>query len=330
MLELDVTVDRRSLVVEVALTVRPGERVALFGPSGAGKTTVLETVAGLVSPRSGRISLRGRTLTTTEPRRFAVPVWQRRVGLLRQSPALFPHLSVADNLAYDRAGRGSDPGELASLAERLGIGALLGARPAALSGGQQQRAALCRLLLADVDLLLLDEPYAGLDPPLRRVVTDVVAEAVRERRLPAVLVAHELAEAQAFADRLGVVDGGRVLQLGAPHDVVARPATRRVAELVGYRAFVPSGDGRTVIGVHPARVLPGAHPDAGDVLEGTVSACRASGARWEVDLEVSGETVTCELTDLPPSPTAQVTVLDPPAFAAGDGVAVGRRPGGRC
>jgi len=313
-LELDVSVERRDLVVEVALGVEPGERVALFGPSGAGKTTVLETVAGLVEPRAGSIRLAGRTLTSSSPRRSAVPVWQRRVGLLRQEPALFPHLDVAANLAYDRAGRGGDAREQAAIAECLGIEALLGARPAALSGGQARRVALGRLLLADVDALLLDEPYSGLDAPLRRIVTQAVSDAVVARGVPAVLVAHELTEAQAFADRLGVLDGGRIVQSGSPAEVVARPATRRVAELVGYRSFVAVPGG--AIGVHPCRVVAGAHPDAGVVVAGAVTARRASGARVEVDLDVGGVCVTCELLDPPATRDTVVTVLDPPFFRA--------------
>ncbi|HUY30909.1 MAG TPA: ATP-binding cassette domain-containing protein [Acidimicrobiales bacterium] len=314
MLELDVSVERRELVVEVALEVHPGERVALFGPSGAGKTTVLETVAGFVAPRSGSVRLAGRTLVSAAPPRDTVPVWLRRVGLMRQEPALFPHLDVAGNLAYARAGGGSDPGARAAIAERLGIDGLLGAWPAALSGGQARRVALGRVLLADVDALLLDEPYAGLDARLRREVTEAVSSVVAARGIPAVLVAHELAEAQAFADRLGILDMGRLLQTGTPHEVVARPVSRRVAELVGYAAFVPAAD-RGTIGVHPARVVTGARPDEGVVITGALRAVRASGARFEADLDVHGVTVTCELRDPPAGVEVEVTVLDPPRFA---------------
>ena len=111
--------------------------------------------------------------------------------------------------------------------------------PARLSGGQAHRAALGRLLLSHCDALLLDEPYTGLDVSLRRALTDLVVLLVAQRRVPAILVAHELAEAQAFADRLAVLDRGQVLQIGAPGEIVLRPAARRVAELVGYTAFVP-------------------------------------------------------------------------------------------
>ena len=320
MLELDVSVERRDLVVEVALSVARGERVALFGPSGAGKTTLLETVAGLAWPVTGAVTLNGRTLTATLPRRVRVPVWQRRTGLLRQQIGLFPHLSVAENLAFARHGLGRT-GARDALAARLGVTSLLHERPGTLSGGQCQRVALCRLLLADVEALLLDEPYTGLDAELRRTATDTISEAATQRGLPAVLVAHELTEAQAFADRLGIVDRGHLVQIGEPHRVVCRPASRRVAEIVGYRSFVPRESGSTVIGVHPGRVVAGAHHGAGIVLSGPVVDRRAAGARWEVDVEVAGVRVTCELDDLPPAATTAVTVLDPPIFAP-DGRAV--------
>jgi len=144
-LKADVEVDRRDFTVRASIEVAPGERLALFGPSGAGKTTLLETIAGLVHPRTGTVELAGRTLTRTTAPRVAVPPWQRGVGLLRQDPGLFPHLSVRDNLAYARttyARTTSARGELTSLADALGIGDLLSAMPVGLSGGQQHRTAL--------------------------------------------------------------------------------------------------------------------------------------------------------------------------------------------
>jgi ABC-type sulfate/molybdate transport systems ATPase subunit len=305
-LDVDIEVDRREFTVAARFRAAPGERLALFGMSGAGKTTVLEAIAGLVSPRRGHVVVAGRTLTSTEPP-VAVPVWRRRVGLLRQDPALFPHLSVRENLLY-APGAGSRDAELADLAGRLGLDGLLDARPAALSGGQAHRAALARLLLAHCDTLLLDEPYSGLDAASGRQLTMVLRELVAARGIPAVLVAHELAEAQAFADRIAVIDRGRIIQVAAPHEIVLHPAVRRVAELVGYRGFVPvapegsvaegsvaedgeAGRGGAVAGVHPGRVQPGAHPGLGVVLRGTVRAWRPLGAGWEADMEVGGAAV---------------------------------------
>ena len=291
MLDADVEVDRREFTVRAALQVAPGERLALFGPSGAGKTTLLEVIAGLVQPRRGRIELGGRVLTSTAPPVRAVPPWQRRVGLLRQNPGLFPHLSVRDNLRYAPSAPRSGP-ELSSIASVLGIDGLLSAMPARLSGGQAHRVALGRLLLAQCDTLLLDEPYTGLDASLRRTLTDLVSSLVAERSVPSVLVTHELTDAQTFADRLAVLDRGELLQVGAPDEVVLRPVSRRVAELVGYLGFVPQGE--SVAGVHPERVIAGASRERGLVLTGVVAACRPSGAGWEADLRVGEETITCQ------------------------------------
>ena len=328
MLKADVEVDRRDFTVRAELDVRPGERLALFGPSGAGKTTLLEAIAGLVRPRRALITLTGRILTSTEPPRAAVPPWRRRVGLLRQDPGLFPHLSVRANLRYGpAAGRSGD--ELSQLAGLLGIGDLLDAMPARLSGGQAHRVALGRLLLAHCDVLLLDEPYAGLDSGLRRLLTNLVRELVTTRQVPSVLVAHELDEAQAFADRLAVLDRGSLLQDGAPDEVVRRPASRRVAELVGYLGFVPAGSGPepALAGIHPERIAPGAQPGRGLVLTGTIEAARPAGAGWEAELRVADAVVTCRLADRPAQAGSQlvVTALDPPWFGP-DGVALARPP----
>ncbi|HXC82075.1 MAG TPA: ABC transporter ATP-binding protein [Trebonia sp.] len=318
MLSVDVEVDRREFTVRAALEVADGERVALFGPSGAGKTTVLEAIAGLVTLR-GHVSLSDRVLTSTSEH-VDVPPWRRRVGLLRQDPGLFPHLSVRANLLYARSARED---ELAELAAQLDIAALLSAMPARLSGGQRHRVALGRLLLAHCDALLLDEPFASLDAALRRSLTALVKDISSERMVASVLVTHQLADAQAFADRLAVIDEGLILQIGAPDEVVLRPASRRVAELVGYLGFVPAGGAPgsaagVVAGVHPERVIAGADPDRGLVVTGTVTAARPSGAGWEADVLAGDATFTCRL---PSRPVAQlaVTVLDPPYFAA-DGV----------
>ena len=314
MLNADVEVDRRDFTVRAALSVADGERVALFGPSGAGKTTVLETIAGLVWPRRGLVELGDRVLTSTGSPAVEVPPWQRRVGLLRQDPGLFPHLPVRANLLYARSAAGA---ELEEIARDLGIDGLLSAMPARLSGGQRHRVALGRLLLAHCDALLLDEPFASLDAALRRALTALVKDLSSEREVPSVLVTHQLSDAQAFADRLLVMDQGSVLQAGAPDEVVLRPASRRVAELVGYLGFVPAAKDAPgmVAGVHPDRVLPGADPSRGLVVTGTVEAARPSGADWETDLRAGDAAFTCRLPARPESAQVSVTLLDPPFFA---------------
>jgi molybdate transport system ATP-binding protein len=352
MLDADFEVERRDFTVRAALQVGPGERLALFGPSGAGKTTLLEVIAGLLQPNRGRVALRGRLLTSMSPPRCALPPWQRRVGLLRQDPGLFPHLSVMQNLTYSHEGEGAR--EAKDLADLLGVGNLLSAMPRRLSGGQAHRVALGRLLLAPCDALLLDEPYTGLDATLRRSLTDLVVSLVSKRDIPAVMVAHELADAQAFAHRLAVLDRGSILQLGTPGEVVRRPASRRAAELVGYLAFVPvrevsrmevpgvgvnrntgnsashgaraadvtadlTGATEATAGVHPERVVAGADPDRGLVLAGKITACRPAGGGWEAELCSQGTTVFCRLPDKPGAvgDSFVITALDPPYFETG-------------
>ena len=319
MLDVDIEVDRREFTVAARFRVGPGERLALFGTSGAGKTTVLEVIAGLLSPRRGHVAVAGRTLTRTEPSPVAVPVWRRRVGLLRQDPALFPHLTVRENLMY-APGAGSRAAELADLAARLGLDGLLDARPAALSGGQAHRAALARLLLAHCDALLLDEPYTGLDAASRRQLTMVLRDLVASRGIPAVLVAHELGEAQAFADRIAVLDRGTIIQVATPHEIVLHPAMRRVAELVGYRGFAPvtAEGGAAVAGVHPGRVQPGAHPGVGVVLRGIVRAWRPLNAGWEADVDVAGAGVCCHFAEQVPAEGEPLTftAVGAPIFGA--------------
>jgi ABC-type sulfate/molybdate transport systems ATPase subunit len=312
-LNADVEVDRRDFTVRVELAVADGERVALFGPSGAGKTTVLEAVAGLVGLRRGFVELGGRTLTAAGAGDVMVPSWKRRVGLLRQDPGLFPHLSVRANLTYAKSAA-PDAAELAELAGQLGIDGLLTAMPARLSGGQRHRVALGRLLLAHCDALLLDEPFASLDAALRRTLTALVKDLAAQRSVPTLLVTHQLSDAQAFADRLAVMDQGEVLQAGAPDAVVLAPASRRVAELVGYLGFVPAARPGTVAGVHPDRVAAGADPARGLVVTGTLVAARPSGAGWEADLRAGDAAFTCHLPDRPPSAELSVTLLDPPYF----------------
>lgn len=315
MLKVAIEVERRRFRVAADFELAAGERMSLFGPSGSGKTTILETITGLVHPRRGEVRLGDRVLLRTEAPAVDLPVWRRRIGLLRQDPALFPHLSVSQNLTYGAGGRSW---ELDDLTERLELSDLIGARPAQLSGGQAHRVAAARLLLADHDALLLDEPYTGLDRRLARLLTDLIRETAERRRQPTVMVTHELPEAQAFADTMLVLDEGRALQRGHASEIVRRPASRRVAELVGYVDFLALPEGGS-LGLHPDRVRPGARPELGRVLCGTVRRRRPAGAVWEADLEIAwspAATLTCRFDDPPPESGAMcaVTLLDPPRF----------------
>lgn len=348
MLEVELVVGRREFDVEVAFSVFGGERFALYGPSGSGKTTILEAIAGLAPFGEGRVALDGRELARTgrpgdrgrgrsperpgAPRRrrerdqtqssvSGLPVWRRGVALLRQDPGLFPHLTVGENITYAAARR--DAAQVDRLIERLQLRRLLTAVPGTVSGGQAQRIALARALVAEHRCLLLDEPYSGLDAPLRRELTDIVRDEASVGKTPAVLVAHELEAAQAFADRLGVLDGGRLLQVGPPAEVVRKPASRRVAELVGYRGFVSVECGAVgqagrplVAAVHPERVGLGANASLGPVLRGVLTASRPAGGGWELDVRVAGSIFSFRAGDEPGVVGAELelTLLAPPLF----------------
>ncbi|MCU1491480.1 MAG: transporter related [Acidimicrobiaceae bacterium] len=315
-LAAEVSVERGDFSLSVVLEVAAGECLGLVGPSGAGKSTLLEALAGLVPEARGTIRLAGRELSK-------LGTHERRIGLLRQEPALFPHLSVAENLSYARPGRGLEPAQ--AMAARLGLGALLDARPAGLSGGQRQRVALGRLLLSDPDVLLLDEPFEGLEPPLRRELSELVLEELAARQLPAVAVAHHLDEVQALSGEIALLEHGQVLQVGPAAEIVRAPASVKVAELLGYRTFLPGTRAGECIGVHPGRARLGSHLELGVPVAGRLMTCRPSGARWLVELEVGedGGRLAVELDSVPAAPgeVLGVTLLDPPRFGP-DGRAI--------
>jgi molybdate transport system ATP-binding protein len=242
-LVLDVACPLRSFELELALEVGR-ETFALVGPSGAGKTTALRAIAGLVRPRRGRIVLGDETLFDSERRVDRAPE-DRRVGLVFQEYALFPHLSVEANVGFGGRDR------VHELLERFGIMHLARARPGELSGGERQRVALARALARDPAVLLLDEPMAALDAHTRAGVRAELQELLRELGLPTILVTHDFEDAAALADRVGVLSDGRVLQLGTPDELVAAPADAFVAGFTGgnlLHGFArPARDGLTEV-----------------------------------------------------------------------------------
>ena len=282
MLVADFEVARREFIVRIHLQVLPGERVALLGRSGAGKTTTVEALAGLLPLSRGEIRLGERQLSSARHPTADLPPGRRAVGLLRQNPGLFPHLTVLQNIGY---ARGVDAADARVAAQRLGLGALLGARPRGLSGGEAQRVSLARALLTKVDLLCLDEPFNSLDRPLGRELLDLLRRELEDSGTSAVLVTHQLEEAQAFAQRLAVLHRGEILQLDDPRELVLRPATREVAELVGYRGWLSSGS--QTLALHPDRVYPVGAEDGGEISARVVQVV-PQGARIELELEAEG------------------------------------------
>jgi len=220
----------------VTLRVEPGEVAVLLGPNGAGKTTVLRALAGLLPLADGRVVLDGQLLDDTA-RRIRVPVELRPVGVVFQEYLLFPHLSVLENVAFGLRSRGMRraPARRAAGAwlERLGLRSLEDTRPGTLSGGQQQRVALARALATGPRMLLLDEPLSALDVSVRAEVRRDLRRHLREFPGVNLLVTHDPLEAIALADRLIVLEGGRVLQAGTPAEVTGHPRSPYVADLVG-------------------------------------------------------------------------------------------------
>ncbi len=218
----------RSFDASAELTVERGETLALVGPSGAGKTTVLRIVAGLLRPQWGSVRLDEVVLLDTD-RGIDVPPERRRVGYLFQEYALFPHLDVAGNVRFGAC----DGSRVDELLERFRIGDLARARVHELSGGERQRVALARALARDPALLLLDEPFAALDAHTRAGVRAELRDLLSALKLPTLLVTHDFEDAATLAARVGVISQGRILQLGSPAELVSIPTDPFVASLAG-------------------------------------------------------------------------------------------------
>jgi thiamine transport system ATP-binding protein len=282
----------------VDLRVAPGEVVAILGPSGSGKSTLLRAVAGLQRLDAGVVRIDGVDATGTPPH-------QRGVGMMFQHHALFPHLDVGANVAFglrmQGRSRAATGPRVAELLDLVGLAGMEGRDIATLSGGEQQRVALARALAPAPRVLLLDEPLGALDRPRRERLVVELQGLFAQLGLTVVAVTHDHTEAFALADRLVLLDGGRVLQTGAPHDVWRSPASSRVAELLGFtnlvdvdarsgRAHSAWGDlGPAPPSAHRALVRPDAvHVDPSGGVEGVVAAGTFAGARVRLRIEVPG------------------------------------------
>ena len=235
-LSADVALRLGPLDLDVALEVPPGELVALLGPNGAGKTTLLKILAGLLAPDRGRVVLDGRVLEDAATG-LHVPAEGRPVGYVFQDYLLFPHLTALENVAFGLRSRGVHKREARQRAgewlERVGLADHAGARPRALSGGQAQRVALARALATEPRLLLLDEPLAALDATTRLSTRRELRRQLERYEGVRLLVTHDPLEAIALADRLVVLEDGRVSQTGTPTEISRRPRSRYIADLVG-------------------------------------------------------------------------------------------------
>ena len=306
-LEADLGLALGKLDLEVELGVATGELVVLLGPNGAGKTTLLRALAGLVPLARGRVTLDGTVLDDVAAGGH-VPTERRPVGFVFQDYLLFPHLSALENVAFGLRARGLPRAEArrraAGWLDRVGLADHAGARPRTLSGGQAQRVALARALAGDPRLLLLDEPLAALDAATRTEVRRDLRRHLASFDGTRLLVTHDPLEAIALADRLVVLEGGRITQTGTPSQVSARPRSAYVAELVGINLYRGRADGAAIdlegggrlvaAGGHRGQVFAAVHPRAvalhrrppegtpRNVLAGTADALEAVGDRVRV------------------------------------------------
>jgi len=255
----EVVVPLRTFSLRVSLGV--DGTLALVGPSGAGKTTVLRAIAGLIRPAAGRITSRGE-VWFDGAKAISLAPDRRRVGLVFQDYALFPHLSVRQNVEYARRHRADD------YLDRFSIRHLERARPAELSGGERQRVALARALARDPEVLLLDEPLSALDTHTKAGVRSELHDLLRELGIPVLLVSHDFEDAAALADRVGVIVDGELRQIGSPGELVAEPADPFVASFTG--ANLLNGYGRPVAGVTHVRLHDGTLVTTADQAEGEV------------------------------------------------------------
>lgn len=244
---------------EISLAMQPAERLVLLGPSGAGKTTLLRAIAGLASTTSGRITIGGREVTTRPPER-------RGAVYLHQTPLLFPHLNVGENIAFaprlKGAARPAREAAVRSVAAQLGLDALLERRVQTLSGGQKHRVALARALVADAPVILLDEPLSALDPALRQEVREALLAASGGSEAPAqLIVTHDLDDAGLLGHRVGILLEGSLVQLSSPTELFGRPASAAVARYLGWPTLLngtlqADGTVRCALGrVRPGRTI---------------------------------------------------------------------------
>ena len=238
-------------VVDASLCADRGEFVALLGPSGCGKTTLLRLIAGFEAPDAGAVDVAGRRVAGNGT---WVPPEKRRVGMMFQDYALFPHLTVAANIGFgvDRSRRSARVREVSAC---VGLDGLEQRYPHELSGGQQQRVALARALAPEPELVLLDEPWSNVDPSLRASLRDEIVALLRTLDVTTVLVTHDREEAFSIADRIALMRDGTVVQEGSPEALYLSPASRWAAEFVGAGNFVP-GLVRDGTRGHAARGVP--------------------------------------------------------------------------
>lgn len=282
-----------SVMSDLDFRVQQGELVSLLGPSGCGKTTLLRIIAGLTAADTGDVILNGQNVSNK-------PAHQRNISVVFQSYALFPHLNVAENVAFGLRARGGSKADMAPLVSdaltRVRMHDYADRPVTALSGGQQQRVAVARALIVDPVLLLLDEPFSALDRKLREAMQVELKSLLRERGMTAIFVTHDQEEAMAVSDRIAIMNAGRIEQFATPSELYARPATPFVMDFIGlslrlFGTVVESAETQSQVETRFGRVsVPGAFPLGQRIV---------MGVRPELVAPMNGEnTISVTLSDV--------------------------------
>jgi multiple sugar transport system ATP-binding protein len=301
--------EKHRAVDDVSVAVTSGEFLVLLGPSGCGKSTLLRMIAGLEMPTLGEIHIGPRDVTRLEPR-------ERNVAMVFQNYALYPHLSIFENIAFPLRSRGNAPAaeidrKVRWAAGLVGIEKLLDRRPRETSGGERQRTALARALVREPDVFLLDEPLSNLDAKLRNTAREEIRTFQQRVGVTAVYVTHDQVEAMGLGDRIAVMEGGRLRQLGTPEEVYRRPADTFVATFIGTPPMnLMEAEPGTLLGVRPEALHDAAtlRGDAEVTLDLRVRRVEYLGGEWLVYAVVEGRRdaprITVRLAAANPPPTA--------------------------
>ncbi len=296
----------------IDLSIASGEIVALLGPSGCGKTTLLRCIAGLEQPTTGTIRIGGKVVFSSDPA-VNEPPERRRIGLVFQSYALWPHLTVAENVAYGlrikKFGKAEISAKVAAILGTVGLSGVADRLPSMLSGGQQQRVALARSLVVEADIILFDEPLSNLDLKLREEMRFELRRLINRVGVTAIFVTHDQSEAMVLADRICLMKAGELVQTGSPREIYERPRTRFAMDFLGSSNFfaqegvaertltLPNGEvleiapghGNAVVGIRPEKITIEPRGCTGaNLLEGRVSDSAFLGGSTIYSVEAGG------------------------------------------
>ena len=298
---------------DIDLSIRPGELFAFLGPSGCGKTTLLRLIAGFAQAQTGQVLLDGQDVA-------ALPPWKRDVGMVFQSYALWPHMTVAQNVAFGleerRRPRAEVTAKVAQALELVGLAAYAQRRPSQLSGGQQQRVALARTIAIEPKVLLLDEPLSNLDARMRVSVRRDLRELQQRLGLTTIFVTHDQEEANTICDRIAVMEAGAIRQVGTPMELYERPANLFVASFLGSANILDGGAGVTVPAGQRLVFRPqhaSLSPVAGAAMSGPVTHREFLGATVRYAVRIGGREI---LVDVPFQSGAELRSIGEPVGVA--------------